>query len=332
MPCREIQSLIAQGFTGSAGNPGFATSNTGVLAYRVGSAQRRQLVWVNRQGAVLRAIGEPEIDHVASPELSADERSVVVVRQRTVDNDIWVMELARNLGRRVTDGPPADTHPLWDPDGQHVVFFSRRFGGGGPARQAVAGGKAEPLFANGEGGQVLSWPRGSGFMVIRRNTQDKGTELVARAAAGDKPEVAIASSPFDETEGQLSPDGRWVAFTSNDSGRAEVFVQSFPEGQARTQVSTAGGSQVRWSGDGKEIFYIATDGRLMAVSFGLADASPEVKLPVPLFQTHLATGFNVLGTKPQYAVSRDGRFLLNTAIESASAPIVVSVNWMRKTP
>jgi Tol biopolymer transport system component len=321
--------LVAQGFTGPSANPWFAASNTGVLAYRVGSAQRRQLVWVNRQGAVLRTIGDPETDQAASPELSPDERSVVVVRQRTGDNDIWVMELARNLGRRVTDGPPADTHPLWDPDGQRVVFFSRRFGGGGPARQAVAGGKAEPLFVKGETGQVLSWPRDSQVMLLRRNTPEKGTELVAVAAAGDKPEVAIASSPFDETEGQLSPDGKWVAFVSNDSGRAEVFVQSFPEGRSRTQVSTAGGAQVRWSSDGKEIFYVAPDAKMMAATVGVVDGAPDVKLPVALFQTHLATGFNVLGIKPQYAVSRDGRFLLNTAIESPSAPIVVSVNWMK---
>ena len=106
---------------------------------------------------MLKAIGEPETDFIASPELSADEQSVVVFLQRTGDNDIWVIELARNLGRRITDGPPADAHPLWDPDGQHVVFSSRRFGGGGPARQALSGGKAEPLFARGENGMALSW-------------------------------------------------------------------------------------------------------------------------------------------------------------------------------
>jgi len=111
-----------------------------------------------------------------------------------------------------------------------------------------------------------------------------------------------------------------------------VFVQSFPERRGRTQISTGGGAQIRWSGDGKEIFYVAPDGKMMAALIAFGGASPEVKLPVPLFQTHLATGTNVLGFKPQYAVSRDGRFLLNTAIESASAPIVVSVNWMKKLP
>jgi Tol biopolymer transport system component/tRNA A-37 threonylcarbamoyl transferase component Bud32 len=322
--------VIAQGFAGAAANPVFATSDTGVLAYRAGTAQRRQLVWVDRAGNVLRVIGEPQTDFIASPELSADEQSVVVFQQRTGDNDIWVIELARNLARRVTDGPPADAHPLWDPDGQHIVFSSRRFGGGGPARQAVSGGKAEPLFADRENGLPLSWTRDRHYILIRRDGGTSGSDLVAVATGGERREVVVAQSQHDETEGQFSPDGRWVAFVSNESGRTEVFVQSFPEGRARAQVSTAGGTQVRWSGDGKEIFYVAPDGTMTAVSIAFGGATPDVTLPKPLFKTHLATGTNVLGFKPQYAVSRDGRFLLNTAIESAAAPIVVSVNWMKK--
>jgi Tol biopolymer transport system component/tRNA A-37 threonylcarbamoyl transferase component Bud32 len=320
--------VIAQGFAGASGS--IATSDTGVLAYRAGTAQRRQLVWVNRQGAVVRAIGEPETDSIASPVLSADEQSVVVFRHRPGDwNDVWVIELARNLARRISDGPPANAHPLWDPDGQHVVFNSSRFGSGGPARQAVSGGKAEPLFANGEKGLALSWTRDRQYILIRRNSAKTGQDLVAVATTGEPREVVVAQSPYDVTEGQFSPDGRWVAFVSNESGRAEVFVQSFPERRARTQVSTSGGTQVLWSGDGNEIFYVAPDGMMMAVSIASGGASPDLKLPLPLFQTHLATGTNVLGYRPQYAVSRDGRFLLNTAIESASAPIVVSVNWMK---
>jgi eukaryotic-like serine/threonine-protein kinase len=322
--------VIAQGFAGASATGLFATSDTGVLAYRAGTAQRRQLVWVNRQGAVLRAIGEPQTDFIASPELSGDEQSVVVFLQRTGDNDIWVIELARNLARRITDGQPADAHPIWDPDGHHVVFYSRRFGGGGPARQATSGGKAEPLFATKEHGLALSWTRDRRYILLRRNSAEGGADLVAATTAGEPREVAVALSQHDETEGQFSLDGKWVAFVSNESGRPEVFVQAFPEARARTQVSTAGGTQVRWSGDGEEIFYVAPDGQMMAVSIGLGGASPDVKLPVPLFQTHLATGTNVLGTKPQYAVSRDGRFLLNTALVSASAPIVVSVNWMKQ--
>ena len=150
------------------------------------------------------------------------------------------------------------------------------------------------------------------------------------ATSGAEPRVVPVPQSQNATEGQLSPDAKWVASVSNESGRAEVFVQSFPDGGMRTQVSTAGGTQVRWSADGKEIFYLAPDGKLMAVSIAFGVPSPNVQLPKGLFNTYLATGTNVIGNKPQYAVSRDGRFLLNTAIESASSPIVISVNWMDK--
>jgi len=106
-------------------------------------------------------------------------------------------------------------------------------------------------------------------------------------------------------------------------------VQAFPDATSRTQVSTAGGTQVRWSATGREIFYISPDGKLMTVGF-TAGAAPQVTLPVALFQTHLANGNNVIGNKAQYAVARDGRFLLNTVVESPSAPIVVFVNWLSR--
>jgi Tol biopolymer transport system component len=220
--------VVAQGFTGVAANGMFAVSETGVLAYRLGAAQRRQLVWVDRRGGVLGAVGEPESDLLASPELSADGQSVIVFRQRTGDNDIWHIELARNLARRITDGQPADAHPLWDPDGQHVVFYTRRFGGGGPARQSVSGAKAEPLFANDETGQALSWTRDRRYVLVRRDGATRGSDLVAVPTAGEQRELPVAQSQYDETEGQFSPDGAWVAFVSSESGRAKCSSSRFP--------------------------------------------------------------------------------------------------------
>jgi Tol biopolymer transport system component len=275
---------------------------------------------------MLRAIGEPESDYIASPELSADEQSVLVFTQRSGNNDCWVIELARNLPHRITDGPVAHAHPVWDPDGDHIIFNS-----GVATRQAINGGKPEPLFAQPRRGTALAWTRDRQYVLLRRDNGTNG-DLLAVSMKGEPREIPVAQSSADETEGQFSPDGKWIAFVSNESGRAEVFVQSFPEAHSRTQVSTTGGTQVRWSGDGKEIFYVAADGKMMAVSVALSGASPDVKLPVPLFETHLASGTNVLGIKPQYAVSRDGRFLLNTAVESESRPIAVFVNWTKATP
>jgi Tol biopolymer transport system component len=317
---------IAQGIAGGAG--AVAVSNNGVLAYRAGTAQRRQLVWVDRSGATLREIGRPDTVNDASPELSPDERSVVVFSGRSGDNDVWVIELARNLARRITDGPPADAHPLWDPDGRHVVFNGAR--SRGPSRQAVDGGAAAPLFAGGEpGGMALAWSRDRQHILMRRGTEATGSDLYALPAQGQRREVVITKSQADDPEGQFSPDARWVAFVSNESGRPEVFVQSFPDGRAKTQVYTNGGAQVRWSADGSEVFYIAPDGKMMAAAVSFSGGTPSVSLPQALFQTYLATGTNVIGNKAQYAVSRSGQFLLNTAVEGASEPIIVAVNWMR---
>jgi Tol biopolymer transport system component/tRNA A-37 threonylcarbamoyl transferase component Bud32 len=320
--------IIAQGFVGAVG--AMTTSDTGLLAYRTGTTQRRQLIWVDRKGTVLRTVGEPEIDDVGSPELSADEQSAVVFSHRSGENDIWVIELARGLARRITDGPPADAHPVWDPDGAHVVFNSGRFpNSGGAVRQALAGGPPQPLFAGSTRGVVVSWTRDRRYALVRRESEKTGSDLIAVPLGDESHEVPVAQSMYDETEGQFSADAKWVAFVSGESGRNEVFVQSFPDARARTQVSNAGGTQVRWSPDGKEIFYLAPDGKLMAVSIGLNGPTPDVRLPVTLFQTYLATGTNVVGNKPQYAVSRDGRFLLNTALEGASSPIVIALNWAK---
>jgi Tol biopolymer transport system component/tRNA A-37 threonylcarbamoyl transferase component Bud32 len=322
--------LMAQGIVGAAG--AIAVSDTGMLAYRTGTAQRRQLVWVDRKGTVVRAIGEPETGNIGSPELSPDESSVVVFSGRSGDNDVWVIELARNLARRITDGPPADAHPLWDPDGQHVVYNGAR--SRGPTRHAVNGGQPGPLFPDigDRPGMALSWSRDRAWVLMRRGTEESGADLYALPTQGERREVIITQSPADDPEGQFSPDAGWVAFVSNESGRAEVFIQSFPDGRAKTQVSTTGGTQVRWSVDGREIFYIGPDGRMMAAAVSLAGPSPAVSLPTALFQTFLATGTNVIGNKAQYAVSRGGQFLLNTAVESSSAPIVVSVNWTKNRP
>jgi hypothetical protein len=135
---------------------------------------------------------------------------------------------------------------------------------------------------------------------------------------------------MDQPGGEFSPDGRWLVYESNESGRSEVYVQPFPEAGGKWQISTAGGAQPRWSRDGKELYYVAPDARLMAVPIGTSADGKTVDLgvPVPLFQTRLASGAGQLLGVPRYMVSRDGRFLMNIAVEdTAASPITVIVNW-----
>ena len=242
-------TVVATGLPPAAAGV-FSTSDTGVLAYRAGAAQLRQLAWVDRQGRVVDTVGAPDSDAASSPELSPDGRSIAVFRQRGGDNDVWVIELARKLERRLTTASPANSHPLWDPDTKHIVY-SRLAGGGGPIRQPLSGGPPEPLFGAAADGQAVSWTRDRRYVLLRRERAGTG-DLVALSTDPSLKEVAVAASPHDETEGQFSPDGRWVAFVSNESGRPEAFVQSFPAGEARTQVSTQGGTQVRWADDGRK--------------------------------------------------------------------------------
>ena len=141
----------------------------------------------------------------------------------------------------------------------------------------------------------------------------------------------VAQTRFDERCGQFSPDGRWVAYEANDSRVFQTYVQPFPASGAKWQVSTEGGSQVRWRHDGKELFYIASDQRLMAVSIAVAADGQTLNRgePVPLFLTHVAQGPGIPGTRSQYAVAPDGRFLMNVPVDEAATapPITVVVNW-----
>jgi hypothetical protein len=136
----------------------------------------------------------------------------------------------------------------------------------------------------------------------------------------------VAHTPADERFGQFSPDGRWVAYESNESGRFEVYVQPFPKPGEKTLVSTGGGQQARWGADGREVFYVAPDGRLMAVSFRVrSDGRADVASPAPLFPSGVS-GAPTRGSIIEYDVSKDGRFLMNTLVEQAGSPITLILN------
>lgn len=172
---------------------------------------------------------------------------------------------------------------------------------------------------------VCRWP----FLALRGDRAQDQFEPLGNADAAYLKPVAIAHSPFTERGGHFSPDGRWVAYHSNESGRFEIYVVPFPDGSGKWQISTGGGIAPRWRRDGRELFFVGPDGRMMAATIAVSGTSLEAAAPLALFQTRIVGGGGNGFDKHEYAVSADGRFLINVpAGDSAAAPITLLQNWM----
>jgi hypothetical protein len=210
-----------------------------------------------------------------------------------------------------------------------MVFLSLR-GGRDTMYEKSASGAGNERVVAADAGWPLSWSPDGRFVLYSRADVKTGVDLWALPMTGESKPFTVVQGALDQRGGEFSPDGRWLAYESNESGRFEVYVRPFPEPGGKWQVTSAGGTQPRWRRDGRELYYVAPDTRLMAVSVaaGADGKTFNLGVPVPLFQTRLATGANVLPGRAQYAVAPDGRFLLNTIVDNtAPSPITVVVNW-----
>jgi Tol biopolymer transport system component len=184
-------------------------------------------------------------------------------------------------------------------------------------KPASGSGGEKPLLVTPQSKIPTDWSPDGRFLLYRNADSKMGLDLWALPLDGDRKPFPVAQTNFDERDGQFSPDGRWIAYESNDSGRFEIYVQAFPRPGGKWQISTNLGAQVRWRRDGKELFYIGLDSRLMAVPFQVASDSQTVEpgAPVPLFVTRIPGGALQGGFKQQYVVSPDGhQFLIMTYI------------------
>ena len=176
----------------------------------------------------------------------------------------------------------------------------------------------------------MDWSTDGRFLLYRVNDPATGVDIWARSMAEDRKTFPVVKTEFEERQAQFSPDARWIAYESNKSGRPEIVVQPFLKPGPETRISTNGGTQVRWARHGKEIYYIALDGRLMAVSVAISPDGDALQaaVPVPLFSPNIGPAVQRL-SGPQYAVAADGRrFLLNRLMEeSQTSPITVILNW-----
>jgi len=323
-----------------ASRPGFfssaiSASATGLLAYRAGPAERRQFIWFDRSGHEVEKVGSPDTLAPSAPSLSPDGRFIALDRTMDIRRDIWLLETARGVLRRLTFDPDEDNSPIWSPDGRRLVFTSNRQGTGALYEMSTSGnGDEKPFLPTHLPGRAADWSPDGRFLLFR--TQDAKTkyDLWALPMNGEGKPFLVVRTDYDERDGQFSPDGKWIAYESDESGRFEIYIQPFPGPGAKLPVSTNGGAQVRWNRDGKELFFIGLDERLMAVQIKLPSAGQaiEVGAPVPLFPTRVAGGaVNV--QRQQYVVSPDGqRFLINTVLEEPGASrITVILNLKSKS-
>jgi len=308
---------------------GFSVSAGGLVAYRAGGSERRQLMWFARDGQRVGTAGGPDGNILRWPELSPDGRRVAVVRTLESYEDVWLLDLVRGGMTRFTFDAARDGGAVWSPDGTRVAFPSNRKSALDLYVKPSSGtGREELLWESPNNPKIpLSWSPDGRFLLFYDVDPKTDFDLWTLPLTGDEKPSPWLDTPFTETLGQFSPDGRWIAYQSNESGQFEIYVQSFPVASGKWQISTQGGTQPRWRADGKELFFIAPDLKLMAAGVIASTATFDATPPVALFQTRIVGGPNQFA-KHQYAVSRDGRFLIIEPLEEPTAtPITLILNW-----
>jgi serine/threonine protein kinase/Tol biopolymer transport system component len=305
----------------------FSVSDNGVLVYRSGSSQINQPLWFDRAGKQIASLGKAGLYLTLS--LSPDESRVALDRvdTQTGTYDIWLVDLLRDIPSRFTTDPSSDSNPLWSPDGNRIVFSSDREGQRNLYQKIASGGGNEEVLLKSslEEAKVPEDWSPDGKLIVYQNVNLKTKrDLWVLPMSGDLKPFPFLLTEFNEHQAQFSPDGKWIAYTSDESGAQEVYVQTFPASGRKWRVSTGGGSQPRWRRDGKELFYIAGNRKLMAVGVKTRETF-EAGVPTALFGTRVLTLANF---RNHIAVTADGqRFLINSTIEETSAPINVVVNW-----
>ena len=261
-----VASKVLVGST-ALGFGAFSASSAGSIAYRA-SAGEQQLVWLDRSGRSIAAVGQPDDTQIDVNDLSPDGRTVAV--QRTVDGnmDAWLIDTGRGASRRLTFDPATDGELVFSPDGSRVVYATD-----GKAdvyqmyeQPSDGTGGLNLLFESDENKNPQDWSSDGRYILYASQNSMTGSDLWALPLFGERKPIEVARTPFREFEGRFSPDGHWVAYESTETGRAEIYVQPFPGPGPKSQISVGGGAYPRWRRDGLELFYLAPGKQLMAVS------------------------------------------------------------------
>jgi serine/threonine protein kinase len=314
-----------------------SASAAGPVVYRTppsGSGQR-YFVWIDRAGREIDKVVYPDTAP-GGPSLSHDGRRVAVFRYVNGNMDIWSYETQRRTWDRITFESGDDIYPLWSGDGSRIVFGSNRKGGIMNLYRkllSAAPGSEERLLSTSQPKFPMDWSPDGRFLLYDSIDPKRGVDVWALPLEGDRKPFEVVQTDFNERLAQFSPDGKWIAYQSDKTGRFEIYLQPFPGSGGDSPVSTDGGAQVRWNPDGRELFYIAADDRLMAVPIRFASDGKTVEsgTPLGLFATNVgSTAPNT--NRQQYMVSPDGQsFVMNSVPEEvAASPITVILNWKAK--
>jgi serine/threonine protein kinase len=312
-----------------------SASASGTLAYRANvQGGMRQLVWFDRSGKSIGVVGPPS-QAMSEIEISPDGRRVALIRsfEGGQGNDVWLADIARGVFSRITSSTLNERWPTWSPDGTRVAF-EHGYDVPGENRIYVTAlsGTQELLFQDKVAASPSDWSRDGRYVLYRTTSAATSGDLWVLPVSGDRKPFPFATSKFSETRGQFSPDGRWVAFESDESGRPEVYVKGFPNPGQQWQVSLDGGIEARWAPDGRDVYFISPDARMMsaAVQPSADGQSLDMATPIALFQTQIFRGgTQIAGLKFQYAIAPDGtRFLINSNMDDEkTSPITVILNW-----
>jgi Tol biopolymer transport system component len=302
----------------------FAVSESGVLAYQTAASYNTLLAWFDRSGKRLGELASSE--STFNPALSPDGTRVAL--SRSTDRgarNIWIYDLLRGTSSRLTFDPGVHTAPIWSPDGTRIVFGSTRQGAVNLYQKSATGsGAEEPLLVNDQHKYASDWSADGRFVAYDTVNPKSDSDLWILPMTGERKPIPFLRTPADETHARFSPDGRWLAYMSNESGKWEVYVQPFPASGGRWQVSRRGGVLPQWRRDGKELFYIGLDQQLTALSVK-EGATFEHEPGRELFEVH----GKLFTYRNPYAVSADGqRFYFSTrSNDTIASPIRIILNW-----
>lgn len=311
----------------------FGVSDDGLLLAQTGSGVAlSQPVWFDRKGKEMGVVGEPDVYGNVALSPNGQSVAVSVTDVGNQNTDVWTYDLQHGSTKRLTFDPAQDSTPIWSPDSAKLAFSSNRQSPSNPQANNVvytknSDGKQEEkliVYGGGRNNYANDWSRDGKYILFARDADLWFLTIPEAKSNFFLKAISVLRN------GQFSPDGRWVAYASNETGKWEIYVTSFPDAHGKWQISIGGGEQPRWRADGKELFYLSTDGKMMSVPVMTGttfDAGAPIALfqaaprqPVPLYDLFV------------YDVSRDGqRFLINTPVKEAEKqPISVVLNWPAK--